>query len=107
MPRAQAFSLVFAPEAVGHLRIIERKYHRLIRKQIRLHLKDQPDKPTRNRKPLEVPAPSGAQWELRLGPRNRFRVFYEVSQEARTVKIVAIGVKEGNVLRAGTEEYAP
>jgi len=107
VPRAQAFSLVFAPETVGHLEVIERKHHALIRKQIRLRLLTEPHKVTRNRKPLEVPAPFGAQWELRFGPRNRFRVFYEVRREARTVRIVAIGIKERNVLRVGTEEFAP
>lgn len=106
MPRAQPFSLVFAPEAVEHLDIIERKYHALIRKQISLQLKYEPEKRTRNRKPLDVPAPFGAQWELRFGPRNRFRVFYEVIEDARAVRIVAIGLKERNVLRVGTEEYA-
>ena len=107
MPRAQGFALVFAPEAVEHLDGIERKFYGLIRRQIRLRLTSEPEKQTRNRKPLDVPAPFGAQWELRFGPRNRFRVFYEVNPDARTVNILAIGIKDGNTLRIGTEEYGP
>lgn len=79
----------------------------MIRKQIRLKLTSEPEKETRNRKPLDVPAPYGAQWELRFGPRNRFRVFYEVSYETATVTVLAVGVKERNVLRIGKEEHAP
>lgn len=105
MPRVRAFALVFAPEVVAHLGTIERKFHGLIRKQIRLRLASQPERETRNRKPLDVPAQFGAQWELRFGPGNRFRVFYEVDAEAKIVTVLAIGVKERHVLRIGSEEY--
>ena len=103
--QAQGFALVFAPEVVVHLDTIERKYHSQIRKQIHLRLSSEPEKEARNRKPLYVPAPYGAQWELRFGPGSRFRVFYEVDPGARTVKILAIGVENRNVLRIGAEEY--
>ena len=97
--------MIFAPEVVAHLETIERKFHSLIRKQIRFRLASEPEKETRNRKPLDVPAPFGAQWELRFGPANRIRVFYEVDTNARTVTILAIGVKDRNVLRIGAEEH--
>jgi hypothetical protein len=45
-----------------------------------------------------------AEWELRLGPRNRFRVFYEVDREQGQVRVLAIGVKERNRLFIGGEE---
>ena len=105
MRRDRGFTLIFAPEVVAHLETIERKFHSLIRKQIRFRLASEPEKETRNRKPLDVPARFGAQWELRFGPGNRFRVFYEVDTNARTVKILAIGVKDKNVLRIGAEEH--
>jgi hypothetical protein len=60
---------------------------------------------TRNRKFLKQPAPYGASWELRFGPINRFRAFYEVVQGKREVWILAIGVKEGNRLLIGREEF--
>lgn len=96
---------MFAPEVVAHLDVIDRKFHSRIRKQICLRLSSEPDRETRNRKPLEVPAPYGAQWELRFGKRNRFRVFFEVDPDAKTVTILAIGVKERSVLRIGREEF--
>jgi len=77
----------------------------MIRKQIRLRLATEPETETRNRKPLDVPARHGAQWELRFGPSNRFRVFYQVDPDARTVTVLAVGVKDGNVLRVGRKEY--
>lgn len=56
---------------------------------------------------MEPPAPFSAAWELRYGPQNRFRVFYDVYPAGRTVEIVAIGVKEGNRLIIGKEEFEP
>jgi hypothetical protein len=63
-----------------------------------------PDKPTRNRKPLAPPGALDAAWELRLGPKNRFRVFYEFDQAKRVVSILAIGVKQASRLVVGGEE---
>ncbi len=105
MPSRPKFTLVFAPEVLGHIDVIERKYHRFIRTTINEQLSYTPEKITRNRKPLELPAPYGATWELRFGPHNRVRVFYEVDVEAQMVSILAIGIKEGNRLFIGGEEF--
>ena len=105
MPYPVEFDLKFAPETVEHLDAIERKYHRLIRRTMDQQLTFTPEAETRNRKPLEQPAPYGATWELRFGPNNRFRVFYEVDDAERTVWVLAIGVKEGSRLFVGGEEY--
>lgn len=105
MPSQAKFELVFAPEVVDHLDVIERKYHRRIQETIDEQLTFSADKETRNRKPLEQPAPFGATWELRFGPNNRFRVFYEVDSAEKTVLILAIGVKERNRLFIGREEF--
>jgi mRNA-degrading endonuclease RelE of RelBE toxin-antitoxin system len=105
MPRQARYRLSFAPETMAHLDAIEPKYHRLIAKAINEQLALAPESQTRNRKPLEAPAPSEATWELRLGPGNRFRVFYEVDVAERTVWILAIGVKIGNRLFIGGEEF--
>jgi len=104
MVRQPKFTLTFAPETLDHLDIIERKYHRLIQKTIDEQLSYTPEKRTRNRKPLDQPAPFGATWELRFGPNNRFRVLYEVDEE-QIVWILAIGIKEGNKLLIGGEEF--
>ena len=44
------------------------------------------------------------EWELRFGPRNRFRVFYQIDHENRRVRIVASGEKDRNRLFVGGEE---
>ena len=105
MPRLLRFTLLFAPETIGHLDAIERKHHRLIQRSIDEQLSYTPETETRNRKPLEQPAPFGSTWELRFGPRNRFRVFYVVEAAQRTVRVLAIGVKEGSRLLIGGEEF--
>ena len=104
MAKSATFALSFAPEVVAHLDEIERKHHRLIRQTIHAQLSYTPTRETRNRKPMEQPAPSGATWELRFGPKNRFRVFYEVDEAEGTVWILAIGVKEGARLLVGGRE---
>lgn len=107
MKRRAGYTLLYAPEVGEHVRNIEGKYHRLIRSCIAEQLRFTPERPTRNRKPLEdMPGPFGATWELRFGPDNRFRAFYEVVPEDKAVWILAIGVKVGNRLLIGGEEFA-
>ena len=95
---------VYARWVTGHLRAIDSKYDRLIRDKIEEQLRFQPGLETKNRKPLRQPAAFGAQWEIRFGPDNRFRVLYDINEEQRTVEILAVGVKEGNRLIIGEEE---
>jgi hypothetical protein len=45
-----------------------------------------------------------ATWEIRFGPQNRFRVYYDVHLDQRLVSILAIGYKRGNRVVIGTEE---
>lgn len=66
----------------------------------------EPDVETRNRKPLKRPISFGAQWELRIGPNNRFRVFYVVDADNREVRVLAIGAKDHNRLLIAGEEFA-
>src|SRR5436189_3458553 len=105
MAKRPGFALSFAPEAVGHLHLIESKYHGLLRRTIREQLTHTPTEETRNRKPLDQPAPFGASWELRCGPENRFRVFYGVDSDKQQVQVLAIGVKERSRLLIGGEEF--
>jgi hypothetical protein len=98
MAKRQPFALVYDPEIAEHLGAIEAKYHSLLRATIEEQLRFEPETATRNRKPLERLIPLGARWELRLGPQNRFRVFYRVDAGQRQVRILAIAVKERNRL---------
>ncbi len=76
----------------------------MIRETLQEQLLFEPDAETRNRKPLQQPAVFEAQWELRFGPDNRFRAFYEIDRENHKVYILAIGVKERDRLVIGGEE---
>ena len=105
MVRKPKFTLQFAPEAIEHLDLIESKYHGLLRRAIGEQLTYTPTDETRNRKPLDQPAPFAASWELRCGPDNRFRVFYDVDSSLLVVQVLAIGVKERSRLLIGGEVY--
>ena len=104
MPKQEPFSLVFAPVVHDHLAAIDAKYDALIREKTEEQLTYEPDVQTRNRKPVREPAAFQAEWELRFGPKNRFRVFYQIDHATREVRIVAVGVKERNRLLIGGEE---
>jgi mRNA-degrading endonuclease RelE of RelBE toxin-antitoxin system len=104
MARRRPFSLSYDQAVNGHLRAIEAKYHSLIRAAIEEQLLFEPESESRNRKPLQRPAPFESTWEIRFGPDNRFRVLYAVDHEHQEVQIQAIGVKEGNRLTIGGEE---
>ena len=105
MAKRPQFQLTFAPQAIEHLDLVESKYHGLLRRMIHEQLAYAPTEETRNRKPLDQPGPFGASWELRCGPRNRFRVFYAVEAASREVQVLAVGVKNRNRLLIGGEEY--
>ena len=53
----------------------------------------------RNRQPLERPVDFGAEWELRLGPENRFRVVCEIDTGQRQVRVLAIGSRKAIAFR--------
>jgi len=104
MPRKPPFTVSYDKEIKRQLRAIEAKYRGLIRKAIEEQLSFEPERETRDRKPLLQPAPFEATWELRCGPQNRFRVLYGVDPERQDVRIQAVGVKKGNRLIVGGEE---
>lgn len=105
MARRPKFTINYAPETYKHLDWIELKYHRLVATTIKERLSHTPATQTRNRKPLEEPASFGATWELRFGPKNSFRVLYDVNHQEKAVAVLAIGVKEGNRLFIGGQEF--
>ena len=104
MTPKQRFSIVYAPIIKEHLRAIERKYFSLIRRTVEEQLQFEPDIETRNRKPLTHQVAFESEWEIRFGPNNRFRVFYDINHEQVKVNILAIGEKKRNRLFIGGEE---
>ncbi len=97
------FRLIYAPDIRDHLLAIDRKYHSMIRITIEEQLLFEPDVKSVNRKPLIFSSQYG-EWELRFGPKNRFRVIYRFSMEKEEVYIGAIGEKPGNRFLVGGEE---
>ena len=106
MTKKQPYLLVYDPIIYEHLRFIEAKHIRLIHETIEQQLSFEPNRETRNRKPLRVPAPFNAGWELRFGPDNRFRVLYDIDTVNRAVHLLAMGMKDRNRLLIGGEEVS-
>ena len=104
MAPADQFAIVYDVDVKEHLRAIERRNHELIRSAIEAELVHEPNVETRNRKPLKRPVAFEAQWELRCGPGNRFRVFYEIDVNRHEVHVLAIGIKQGDCLQIGGED---
>jgi mRNA-degrading endonuclease RelE of RelBE toxin-antitoxin system len=107
MPRRPAFAVVFDVLALDHMEAIERKYHSLIRRAVADQLVAEPDTPTRNRKPLLRETAIGAAWEVRCGPGNRFRIFYDVHRDQHLVVVLAIAREVRNQLFVGKEKFEP
>jgi mRNA-degrading endonuclease RelE of RelBE toxin-antitoxin system len=104
MVQVRSYSIDYAAQTKAHLRTIAPKYHALIRRKIEEQLRFEPIVETVNRKPLRQPASYDAEWEIRFGPNNRFRVLYKVSEVEHNVLILAIGEKDRNRLLVGGEE---
>jgi hypothetical protein len=62
MARKKPYGISYDRAIKKHLRAIEPKYHALIRAAIEEQLQYEPNKETRNRKPLRQPAPFEATW---------------------------------------------
>jgi mRNA-degrading endonuclease RelE of RelBE toxin-antitoxin system len=94
------FEIRISEDAERHLKEFSACDRRILIQAIQEQLTHQPTIPTRNRKLLrENPL---ATWELRV---QDFRVLYAVDQDAVTVFVVAIAVKEGNKFIIEGEEY--
>src|SRR3954463_10146460 len=100
----RCFTIVYAPITKDHLRAIEAKSYSLIRDTITEQLLFEPATETRNRKPLKRPIVFMATWEIRFGPQNHFRIYYDVDLEQVVVTILTIGSKYGNRVVIGGEE---
>ncbi|HEY3150941.1 MAG TPA: type II toxin-antitoxin system RelE/ParE family toxin [Candidatus Binatia bacterium] len=95
------FEIEYTSEAIDDLKSFRKSEQRSIFDQITEQLSYEPMTDTRNRKKLRPNDVS--EYELRI---SKFRVFYDVDEEAKTVKIEAVGHKEGNRLFIRGKEYA-
>ena len=87
------YSIEFTPQSIGDLKSFKKKDQKAIVEGIESQLSLEPATETRNRKKLRPNAV--AEWEIRIG---RFRVFYNVIEEAKSVSVESIGFKIGNLL---------
>ena len=94
------FDIKFAADVRQHLAALTARERSTALDALERQLVHEPLVETRNRKPLR-PNPI-APWELRIG---KLRVFYEVVPgDPGVVRIVAVGKKEGNVVRIAGKE---
>ena len=94
------FKIEFTPEAIEDIRLLRKRERKQVIEGIENQLKYQPAQATRNRKKLR---PNDvAEWELRVG---KFRVFYDVDEKNKFVKVEVVGYKKGNKLFIHGEEY--
>jgi len=107
MSRRRLFDVVFDVRTPDATDTIDRKYPSMIRRAIEEQLISEPDRPTRNRKPLLRETAIGATWDMRCGPDNRFRIFYDVHRDQRLVVVLAIARKIRSQLFVGREKFEP
>ena len=94
------YQVEFAGSVKAHLEDLTAGQQATVLAAVETQLTNEPLTETRNRKPLR-PNPV-APWELRVG---KIRVFYDVSNgPPQTVRVLAVGVKDRNILRIGGEE---
>ncbi|GAB4504258.1 MAG: hypothetical protein Fur0043_12520 [Anaerolineales bacterium] len=94
-----SYRIEYSPAAEEHLRGLTARQQVMVLDAVDEQLSHQPAVETRNRK-LMRPNPL-APWELRIG---QFRVYYDVEEEPEPVVVVlAVGIKERNVVRIGRE----
>jgi mRNA-degrading endonuclease RelE of RelBE toxin-antitoxin system len=95
-----AHEIRFAASVKRQLEDLSAHQRAVVLDAIEIQLVHEPLTETTNRKPLR-PNPI-APWELRVGD---LRIFYEVGTDMpATVNILAVGRKDGNILRIAGEE---
>ena len=94
------YEIEYTLEAIEDLKAFRKSEQQLIVDQITDQLSNEPTRETRNRKRLRPNNVSA--FELRI---TKFRVFYDVDDDRKLVKIGAIGHKEGSRLFVRGKEY--
>ena len=94
------FEIKLTEEAIGDLQWFKKAERSHIVGELVALASLEPTTETRNRKrlrPNEL-----AEWEIRIGD---FRVFYDVDQDNKLIKIEAVGYKKGSQLLIRGKEY--
>ncbi len=97
------YRIDFTDQAIGHMANLTARQRSIVLDGVQRHLYVSPNTSTRNRKARR--AESSAAWELRL---RELRVYYDVVDvPVRIVSILAVGVKERSIVRAGGKRWEP
>lgn len=94
------YDVIFEPDAMDHLRTLSARDRATVFDTVEKQLTFEPAVETRQRKRLR-PNPL-APWELRIGT---LRVFYDISEERKEVRVVGVGRKRGNTLFIAGREF--
>jgi mRNA-degrading endonuclease RelE of RelBE toxin-antitoxin system len=91
------FRIEYAPATIAHLKALTARQQSIVLDGVVRHLSVDPNAEMRRRKRMR-PNPL-ASWELRLG---NLRVYFDiVSEPEPLVVVLAVGMKDGNVVRIG------
>ncbi|CAN5810124.1 hypothetical protein BH23PLA1_BH23PLA1_01500 [soil metagenome] len=94
------FTITMTDDALDDLKYLKKHEQILILDTLARQLEHEPTLETRNRKPLRPNELS--RWELRI---DRFRVFYDVEDDDKSVLIKAIGWKNHHTLYIRGREF--
>lgn len=94
------FAIKLTKVAANQLKKFRKYEQKIIIEGIKKQLGYEPTAWTKNRKPLRRNPLS--RWELRI---EKYRVFYDVSEESETVEIKAVGHKLHNTLFVDGKEF--
>lgn len=98
-----AYRIEYRPIVKLHFRTLTARQRSIVLDSVDEQLSYEPTVITRNR--FLMRPDSIATWELRIG---ELRVYYDVEEDPeQVVHILSVGVKEGNLVRIGTEVISP
>jgi mRNA-degrading endonuclease RelE of RelBE toxin-antitoxin system len=91
-----AYAIEYSGDAATHLAGLSARDRVAVLDGVEKHLTHEPKMETRYRKPMR---PNNlAPWELRLG---QLRVYYDVPDSESKVIVLAVGIKDRNIVRIG------
>lgn len=93
MSKQNSFSLIYGAKIRKQMDALNRRDYLMISRAIESRLSYEPHVEVRNRKRLRSPV-MDATWQLRFGPMNAYRVFYNIDFTQRKVDLVSTGIKQ-------------
>jgi len=99
---AVAYSIELVPKARDHIKTFTGRQRATVVDAMKHQLLHEPAVATRQRKPMKADMPGYvAPWELRVG---ELRVYYEVLEDRKVVRVLGLGIKDRNRVLFGGRE---